>query len=207
MNLKYLLCIFFFLTIRGISFSQDRFAGNLEVVNNLIDESFTSLNNNLLVLGKDKFYLIIYDPSDPESSYLFERFKNRFYDYKLIINEDLDSIDYKIVFKTPVIKTTYNRIFTDQLLGTKKVEREISVSYGSELEEKESSKILYKQDFSKKAKDSIDLDKVSNAEDERFNFSSSNLPEESTVNQVRFPAIIIGISAAAIILFFTIRSK
>lgn len=207
MNLKYLLCIFFFLTIRGISFSQDRFTTNLEIVNSLIDESFISLNNNLLISGKDKFYLVLFDPSVPESSYLFERFKNRFYDYKLIINEDSDSIDYKIVFKTPVIKTKYNRIFTDQLLGTKKVEREISVSYGSELEEKDSSKILYKQNFNKKAKDSLDLDKVSIAEDKRFNFSSSNLPEESTLNQVLFPAIIIGISAAAIILFFTIRSK
>jgi hypothetical protein len=173
----------------------------------LIDESFTSLNNKLIISGKDKFYEVIFDPDIQESAYLFERFKNKFYDYKLIVNEDSDSIDYKIIFKNPVLRTSYNKIYTDNILGVKKVEREILVSYILDFIEKENSQVLYNQNFKKRAKDNIDLDKVSSAEDTRYNFSSSNLPEENTLNQILFPALIIGISAAAIILFFTIRSK
>lgn len=198
---------FFFIILRGISFCQDNFSGNLELVNKLIGDSFIPLNNKLLILGKDKFYLVSFDQNNQESSYIFDQFKSRFYDYKLIINEDSDSIDYKIIFKNPEIKTTYKKIFTDNVLGVKKVDREVSVSYGFDLIQKDSSKILYNQSYSKSTKDTVDLDKVSIAEDKRFQFSGSNLPEESALNQILFPAIIIGISAAAIILFFTIRSK
>ncbi len=207
MKLKYLFCIFFFVILRGISFSQDSFDRNLDIVNKLIDDGFTSLSNKMVVLGKDKFYLVIFDPGTAKSSYLLDLFRNKFYDYKLIINEDSDSIDYKIIFANPNITTTYKKIFTDQVLGIKKVEREIAVSFDVKLAGIENDSILLDQKYNEKANDNIDLDKVSSAEDKRFDFSSSNLPEENTLNQVLFPAIIIGISAAAIILFFTIRSK
>lgn len=212
MNLKYLLCIFYFLILRGISFSQDNFDSNISIVNKLADESFLSLGNKMTVLGKDKFYKVVFDPGDQSGEYLFERFKTGFYDYKLIINENSDSIDYVIVFKDPLITTKYKRIFTDNVLGVKKIEREIRVSYDLELSdydnsEKDSLHSILKQNFNKKSKDNIDLDKLGYIEDKRYKFSSSELPEENTLNQILFPAIIITVSAAAIILFFTIRSK
>lgn len=212
MNLKYLLCILYFLILRGISFSQDNFDSNISIVNKLADESFLSLGNKMTVLGKDKFYKVVFDPGDQSGEYLFERFKTGFYDYKLIINENSDSIDYVIVFKDPLITTKYKRIFTDNVLGVKKIEREIRVSYDLELSdydnsEKDSLHSILKQNFNKKSKDNIDLDKLGYIEDKRYKFSSSELPEENTLNQILFPAIIITVSAAAIILFFTIRSK
>jgi len=212
MNLKYLLCIFYFLILRGISFSQDNFDSNISIVNKLADESFLSLGNKMTVLGKDKFYKVVFDPGNQSGTYLFERFRTGFYDYKLIINENSDSIDYVIAFKDPLITTKYKRIFTDNVLGVKKIEREIRVSYDLELKnyvssETDSLHSLLKQNFNKKSKDNIDLDKLGYIEDKRYNFSSSELPEENTLNQILFPAIIITVSAAAIILFFTIRSK
>lgn len=212
MNLKYLLCIFYFLILRGISFSQDNFDSNISIVNELADESFLSLGNKMTVLGKDKFYKVVFDPGNQSGEYLFERFRTGFYEYKLIINENSDSIDYVIVFKNPLITTKYKRIFTDNVLGVKKIEREIGVSYDLELTDYDSSGAdsvhsLLKQNFNKKSKDNIDLDKLGYIEDKRYNFSSSELPEENTLNQILFPAIIITVSAAAIILFFTIRSK
>jgi len=212
MNLKYLLCIFYFLILRGISFSQDNFDSNISIVNKLADESFLSLGNKMTVLGKEKFYKVVFDPGDQSGAYLFERFRTGFYDYKLIINENSDSIDYVIVFKDPLITTKYKRIFTDNVLGVKKIEREIRVSYDLELTEynisgADSLNPLLKQNFNKKSKDNIDLDKLGYIEDKRYKFSSSDLPEENTLNQILFPAIIITVSAAAIILFFTIRSK
>ena len=212
MNSKYLLCIFYFLILRGISFSQDNFDSNIGIVNMLADESFFSLSNKLTVLGSDKFYKVEFDPNDQSGAYIFERFRTKFYDYKLIINENSDSIDYVIVFKDAMIATKYKKIFTDNVLGVKKIEREIRVSYELELTDysrsgADSLQPLLKQNFNKKSKDNIDLDKLGYVEDKRYKFSSSDLPEENTLNQILFPAIIITVSAAAIILFFTIRSK
>lgn len=212
MNLKYLLCIFYFLILRGICFSQNNFDSNISIVNKLADESFLSLGNKLTVLGKDKFYKVEFDPNVQSGAYIFERFRTKFYDYKLIVNENSDSIAYVIVFKDPLITTKYKKIFTDNVLGVKKIEREIRVSYELELTDYSSSgadslQPLLKQNFNKKSKDNIDLDKLGYIEDKRYKFSSSDLPEENTLNQILFPAIIITVSAAAIILFFTIRSK
>ena len=212
MNLKYLLCIFYFLILRGISFSQDNFDSNISIVNELADESFLSLGNKMTILGKDKFYKVVFDPGNQSGAYLFERFRTGFYDYKLIINENSDSIDYVIVFKNPLITTKYKRIFTDKVLGVKKIEREIRVAYDLELSEYNNSEsdslhTLLKQNFNKKSKDNIDLDKLGYIKEKRYNFSSSKLQKENTLNQILFPAIIITVSAAAIILFFTIRSK
>ncbi|MEO8447606.1 MAG: hypothetical protein ABI528_08935 [bacterium] len=212
MKLKYLLCIFCFLILRGISYSQDNFENNISIVNRLIEESFLSPGNKLTELGKDKFYGVSFDPRNQSESYLFERFKNRFYDYKLIVNENSDSINYVIKFKDPVINTKYSKIFTDNVIGVKKIVREITVSYKLEITKKinsssDSLRIILNQNFNKKSKDNIDLDKLTYAEDSRYRFSSSELPEESTLNQIMFPAIIVAASAVAIILFFTIRSK
>ncbi len=212
MKLKYLLCIFYFLILRGISFSQDNFDNNISIVNKLIDESFFSLSNKFTETGKDKFYKISFDPGNQSGAYIFERFRNRFYDYKLIINENSDSVDYVISFKNPSISTKYKKILTDNVIGVKKIVREISVSYVLEMKSEngqasDSAAVMLNQNFSKKAEDKIDLDKLEFTEDKRYKFSSSELPEESTLNQIMFPAIIITASAAAIILFFTIRSK
>ncbi len=195
------------LILRGISFSQENFISNLSVIDRLIDESYASLSNKLMILGKDNFYRIILESERPENSYFTESLRRKYFDYKLIMNEDSDSIDYNIVFKNPVFNVRYKRIFTDNLLGTKRVEREVTVTYNIELTDKRNSAIVYTQNFNRKFKDSFDLDKLNFVEDKRHPFSRAELPQENSFNQILFPSIIITASAAAIILFFIIRSK
>ena len=190
-----------------ISFSQENFISNLSVIDRLIDESYVSLSNKLLILGKDNFYRIILEGERPENSYFTESLRRKYSDYKLILNEDSDSIDYNIVFKDPVFNVRYKRIFTDNILGTKRVEREVTVTYNIELTDKRNSAIVHTQNFNRKFKDSFDLDKLNIVEDKRHPFSRAELPQENTFNQILFPSIIITASAAAIILFFIIRSK
>ncbi len=207
MNFKYLLCIFLFLILRGISFCQNYTVNNLTSVDKLINESFTPLSNKLLILGKENFYEVSIGENTPEQVYLVETIMNRFRDFKLIIGEDSDSIDYIIIFKNPVINTKYKKIFVDNILGTKKVEREVKVSYDLDLINKKDSSLVYSQSFDKKIRDNFDLDKFNSVEDNRYPFSQSILPEESTADNFFYPAIIIFTSAAAIILFFVIRSN
>lgn len=207
MNSKYLLCIFLLLILRGSSFSQENFSSNLNVIDRLIDESFIPLSNRLLILGKNNFYQVSLNNLRPEDSYLSESFRRKFSGYKLILNEDSDSIDYKLAITAPGFSVRYKKIFTDNILGTKKVEREVTVTYNVELTDKKNSAVMYSQNYNKKFNDSFDLDQLNSVEDKRFAFSRARLPDENTLNQILFPTIIITASAAAIILFFIIRSK
>jgi hypothetical protein len=149
---------------------------------------------------------VIYDGNDQLNAYVAGRFRNNFREYKLQFNENSDSADFKIFLSNTEINTNYKKIFTDNVLGTKKLEREIEVKYDIKFTGKDSAEIIFVQNFNKISKDNIDLDKLEFSEDKRYSFSSSELPEENSVNQILFPAIIITVSAAAIILFFTIRS-
>lgn len=207
MKLKYLLCILFILILRGISFCQENIINNLNSVDNLIYESFTPLSNKLLILGKSNFYEINFDNTKQDQVYIIESLRKRFPDFNFILGEDSDSIDFKIIFKNSNINTKYKKIFVDNIFGTKKVEREVNVSYELELTNKTDSSLVYSQSFDKKYKDSFDIDKLNLVEDNRYLFTQSILPEENTVNQLLYPAIIIAASAAAIILFFIIRSN
>lgn len=149
---------------------------------------------------------MLYDNNDQLNEYVAGRFRNNFREYKLQFNENSDSADFKIFLSNTEINTNYKKIFTDNVLGTKKLEREIEVKYDIKFTGKDSAEIIFVQNFNKISKDNIDLDKLEFSEDKRYSFSSSELPEENSVNQILFPAIIITVSAAAIILFFTIRS-
>jgi hypothetical protein len=149
---------------------------------------------------------VLYDNNDQLNEYVAGRFRNNFREYKLQFNENSDSADFKIFLSNTEINTNYKKIYTDNVLGTKKLEREIEVKYDIKFTGKDSAEVIFVQNFNKISKDNIDLDKLEFSEDKRYSFSSSELPEENSVNQILFPAIIITVSAAAIILFFTIRS-
>lgn len=149
---------------------------------------------------------MLYDNNDQLNEYVAGRFRNNFREYKLQFNENSDSADFKIFLSNTEINTNYKKIFIDNVLGTKKLEREIEVKYDIKFTGKDSTEVIFVQNFNKISKDNIDLDKLEFSEDKRYSFSSSELPEENSVNQILFPAIIITVSAAAIILFFTIRS-
>lgn len=206
MNLKYFLFLFLILNQANISLSQQT-TSNLQNINKLIEESFIPLNNKLLILGSDKLYQVIMDGEQEDDLYLFEKFKQDFRNYKLIIGESTDSADYILRFKSPQIETGYKKIFTDRVLGTKKVKREVTVSYDLDVINKDNSLNIYGNNFNKTIRDNFDLDKLSFVEDANYPFSQSDLPEEDTFSQVLFPAIIIAATSAAIILFFVIRSK
>lgn len=207
MKLKYLLCIFSLLILGGISLSQDRIITNLNVVDILVEESLLPFDNKFKLLGGENYYNIVTDEVKEQHLLLIESIKRKFNKYKILVNENSDSIDFLVSIKNPRIEIKYPRFFTDKLLGTKKVAREVLVSYDLELIDKKNSSSIYKKNFHKKIKDSFDMDKLGFVEDSRYSFAQSVLPEESSFNKVLFPAIIIATTAAAIILFFTIRSK
>lgn len=212
MNVRYLLCVFFLFTIRGISFCQNESQTNLSLAAEIIGKSLVPLQNELTVLGKDKFYnLIIEGIDDEKQMFLTQVVKSRLQEFKILLNADTagfgDTIDYIVSIKNPELEIKYVSLFTDNVLGDKKVKRVISVSYELTVTDKETLSQVFSKNIANKGEDSFSLEEQNQVEDKRFNFSQPVLPEEDSINSLLFPAIIIFASAAAIILFFSIRSK
>ena len=211
MNIKYLLLFLFLFTIRGISFSQENRSSNLSEINKLIEESLVPLENKLILLGKEKLYLLSDESKSIQGDYILKILKRNLSGYKILLkpgNTDFtDSVDYIIKIAQPSIITLYKKIFDEDIIGTKKVEREITVKYDLTLEDKKNLYEVFRNKFSNRNKDSFNLDEQSVIEDRNYDFSRSAIPEENTVNHLLYPALIIMSTAAAIILFFTIRSN
>lgn len=206
MNLKYLLCIILILIPGGISYSQVN-PSNISIIDRLINESLTPVENKFTVLGNDKIYEIDIDDKTDEGAFMLSSLRQRFGNNKLIINEHSDSADYKLVINDPLFRVAYKKVFTDDILGTKKVKREVSVSYDVRMTDLKNPAVILDQKIRKADSGNFDLDMLGSVESGSYRFVRGTLPEESVFDRIVTPAAIIGVSAAAIILFFIIRSK
>lgn len=207
MKFKNLLIILIFIISGGICFCQDNFTGNLYLIDKLMDENFTSLNNKLVILGNDVFYEVELDQTKPDAIYFLYKLREKFRNYKFVINEKFDSADYIIKISNVSIKPVYSESQSIDITGNKLTKREIRYSYDYEILDQRSNQILYSDKISKKTSGYFDSGKKDQIEDSRYTFTQGEMPAESDVNSYVFPAIIVAVSAAAIILFFTIRSN
>ncbi len=206
MKLKYFLSIALFIIHGSISYPQsDR--SNIEIIDRLIDESLVPVANRLTILGTDKLYELHSSGNDDAESYLFESLTRQYQKFRFLLGEESDSSAYKIEISRPVIKVEYKKIYTDDLLGTKRVQRVVRVSYNLQVISIKDPSNISSINFDRSTKDSFDLDKLDLVQDRRYSFSEALLPEESDLNKILLPALIVLASAATIALFFIIRSK
>lgn len=211
MKLKYLLCILIFISASGgIAFSQENVVTNLGIIDKLIDESLISLSNKFLILGKDNTYNLSIHNGDERQSYIAQSIRNKLRDFKILyndnLNEDTSGDIFSVEIINPEIKVSYKDDSND-IWGMKKLRRRVTVSYVTEIRNSKDSSIRSGTEFMRTSNDSFDFDNFSQIEDKRFSFTRSVLPEESTLNKIFLPAVLVLASAAVIILFFTIRSK
>jgi hypothetical protein len=175
---------------------------NLENINVLLDASFELLGDRL-ILNKDKIYLMkINHPNHETESYFRSRIKSRFPDYKIISDINLGH-DAVIIIDSLRIDTKYLKLFEKNLLGDKYIQRQAIVRYvcgfsGTEVEG-------YK--FSQSFTDDFPLDYLNSVENDKFFFAQGIIPSQSFFSKYLVPSIVILASAAAVILFFTVRNK
>ena len=97
--------------------------------------------------------------------------------------------------------TQYSHIFRDGFLGPFLVQREISLK----------GNYFYsgsgKKDFSFACIDTVKVDDIKNLENVSFKFTNGTLPPEPFFTGLFEPVVALGTAAAAVILFFTVRSK
>ena len=115
-------------------------------------------------------------------------------------NEKSDSLP---IFSYTIEKpfTQYMNIFRDGFWGPFLVQREISLK----------GNYFYsgsgKKDFNFECMDTIKVDDIKNLENISFKFTNATLPPEPFFTGLFEPVVALGTAAAAVILFFTVRSR
>ena len=114
-----------------------------------------------------------------------------------------DMRDSLLLFSYTVEKplTQYTEIFRDGLFGSFFVQREISLK-GNYFYSGSGKKEFY---FS--YSDSVKVDDIKNLENISFKFTNAALPPEPFFTGLFEPVVALGTAAAAVILFFTVRSR
>ena len=188
---------FLFISILFVGTLLSQTKTNLEVFYTLIDSSVT------------QFVFLSQPPSkikvEMNSGEAYSVFKNRLLgDLKEkhieIGNEKNDSLPlFSYTIEKPF--TQYSNIYRDGFLGPFSVQRNISLK----------GNYFYsgsgKKDFYFKSTDTAKVDDIKNLENISFKFTNGTLPPEPFFTGLFEPIVALGTAAAAVILFFTVRSK
>ena len=189
MKLKNLLIILIYIISGGICFCQNNITGNLYLIDKLMDENFTSLENKLVILGNDVFYEVEIDPTKPDAIYFLYKLREKFSNYKFVINEKFDSTDYIIKISNVSIKPVYSESQSTDIIGNKLTKREIRYSYDYEILDQRNNQVLYNDKIVKTTTGNFDTNKKDQIEDSRYTFTQGELPAESDVNSYVFPKV------------------
>jgi hypothetical protein len=210
MQLKYLLIylLVFLLTWNLYSqvTGQYELRTNQEIYSKLMDKNLEKLENQLVILGKDKIFCLVISGVEEIREFIYTKFRQRLYNYKIISEKDSVSADYLVSIEGIELKTKYIRIF-GSVFKNRKVEREISISFVNKIKQNNSEDVLFKEEISDKNIDDFFLDNQESVERGDYAFLKGTLPERSFLDKAVIPGVVILASAITIVLFFVIRSK
>lgn len=170
------------------------------------ENSLLKLEDNIAVLGRDRIYFLKINAGKDETGFLLPLMKARFSAYRMLYSQDADTMDYKISVDNVSLKTLYPEITTERVLGDKIVKRKVTVSYKLTISDKYGKQIKNETVF-EKSESTFPLDYYEYIEMGRYAFMKGELPKESLFKKLLIPGIIVISSAAAVVLFFTVRSK
>jgi hypothetical protein len=186
-------CISVFLI--GSAFPQTK--SNLEVFDSLVDSSVTQFINTNNPPAKIKVEMNSGDVYSVFNNQLLGDLKAKGISSSVDKNDSLPVLSYTME-KT---FTQYTNIFRDGVLGPFLVQREISLK-GNYL-----YSLSGKKDFSFSSIDTVKVDDIKNLENASYKFTNGTLPPELFFTGLFEPVVALGTAAAAVILFFTVRSK
>lgn len=170
---------------------------NLEVYYSLIDSSISLIKEKYNQINKPISLRI----SLPEGFNHFENnIKNSFSEK---FNGLIKKNDSFIVYSLDELKVEYGKPYKTGFFGSHKTERKISIS-GSYAFEIEDIKV---EKFNINFLDTVLVDEIPQLENYSFPFTQNEIPEESFFGSITEPIIVLSAAAAAIILFFTVRSN
>jgi hypothetical protein len=210
MQLKYLLIYLLVFLLTGNLYSQVtgqyELRTNQEIYSKLMDKNLEKLENQLVIFGKDKIFCLVISGVEEIREFIYTKFRQKLYNYKIISEKDSVSADYLVSIEDIELKTKYIRIF-GSVFKNRKVEREIKISFVNKIKQKNSEDVLFKEEISDKKIDDFLLDNQESVERGDYGFLKGTLPERSFLDKAVIPGVVILASAITIVLFFVIRSK
>ena len=117
-----------------------------------------------------------------------------------------DRAFYKVNLVINKMRTSYPSLLKNKFLGEKIVQRNIFADL-SVLILSSDGKVQINDGIHVDLKDEVDYEDIEQLETEEYSFTQARPPEVNSIEAVMFPVAIVLISAAATILFFTIRTK
>jgi hypothetical protein len=179
----------------GSSFPQSK--TNLEVFYSLVDSSVNQFIKTNNPPAKIKVEMNSGDVYSVFNNQLLGDLKAKGISSSVDKNDSLPVLSYTME-KT---FTQYTNIFRDGVLGPFLVQREISLK-GNYL-----YSLSGKKDFSFSSIDTVKIDDIKYLENASYKFTNGTLPPEPFFTGLFEPVVALGTAAAAVILFFTVRSK
>lgn len=187
--MKKIILLLIFLTLPGLSAAQSR--TNLEVFYSLIDSSINLFPREIKPLTVSVYSgnnILLYN-------YIFNRIADKYPGIK-------DSAKADLSYAVEDVKLTYGDIFRKKFLGDYYVERNFLLK-GNWLAPGET----LHRDFSLSVTDTIKYDDLKDVENSLHPFTKAELPGEPFLQGIIEPVVAVGTAAAAVILFFVLRSK
>jgi hypothetical protein len=188
------------------SVQDDELITNLSVYSKLLEKNLGALENQFVLIGKDKIFCVNINSGPGISEYLYLKIRQRLNSFRIISDLDSASSDFIVEFKNVKFLTKYDKIF-GSLLKSRKVHRRIEVSYDCTIKRKIVDSVLYYRNINEFNEDDFYLDRVEDVERGGYDFTKGKLPEQSFFEKAFIPGIVTLTSAMAIVLFFIIRSK
>ena len=179
----------------GTSFSQTK--TNLEVFYTLVDSSVDQFINTSNPASKIKVEMNSGDVYAVFNNQVLGDLKAKGVTYSLDKSDNFPVLSYTID-KT---FTQYTNIFRDGFLGPFLIQREIFLK-GNYL-----YSVSGKKEFAFSSIDTVKVDDIKNLENVSYKFTNGTIPPEPFFTGLFEPVVALGTAAAAVILFFTVRSK
>jgi hypothetical protein len=127
--------------------------------------------------------------------------------YKVMYVRDSDSVAaFIFTVGDAGAKVKYSNTHRISLFGRKHTERLISVHIQSQVYNSQSGNILSGKMLTSEYKDTVFTDDISSLENADIPMTKAELPDESFIDRIIEPIIIVGTAGIAVFLFFHIRS-
>ncbi|MBN1633361.1 MAG: hypothetical protein JW917_04260 [Ignavibacteria bacterium] len=178
---------------------------NIEIINSLLDSSLHKFDDYFILLGKDSFYMISASSGNDAADYLIKYFRQKYPAIKFVGSDRYvkgNVIEFEL--KNINISTVYIPAGKFQVLR-KNITRKINTEFKSDF--KRNDTLFYSYSFLKSYEDEFDYSYKNYVESGHYGFVKGYLPDENFWDKFLIPVAAIATSAAAIILFFIIRSK
>ncbi len=207
--IKFLLILFIFAEFINEASSQEENPilppTNYDCFYRNIEKDLSEIADRMIILGKDKIYRLDFGKKDETYRFMSEVASQKLASFNTV--SVIDSVtDYTIRFSNRVFYTRYPSVHSESVLGDKYITRILYLAFRCIIES-QNGDIVYEKDFSSRYSDTFLFDNLEYAERNNYSFMKAKAPEGEIIDKYAVPVTAILVSALAVILFFTVRTK